>query len=497
MKPEKLSDAIGEIEDRLIEETQAGRAAGSARRRQRLRIVTAAAACVAVILGTLAGVPLLRGRLAAEDPGAAAVSDRPAESHDPAVQPVAGEGKVLAEAVYPTMTVYDPEGENWDSWRRDQQKQLDQSAGYADGMAGFNQKVLLQLLTGEREANRVCSPLNLYAALSMLAECTGGGTQRQVLELLGVGELTALRGKLHALWNANYCDDGVVLSRLANSLWLNDRIAYVPQTLNTLAEQYYASSFSGQMGSEGYNALLRRWLSEQTDGLLDQAIDEQSFSEDTVLALASTICFQASWDNRFVSALTADGVFHAPDGDRTVSYMHAAVNGQPVYRGKNFRAVYWDITGAAQRRMWLLLPDEGVSTAEVLGGGEVLPMLEEEWEELYQLALSLPKFDVAANDNLIPALQRLGVTEVFESGKADFSPTVRDASGVFVSGMTHSCRVKIDEDGVTAAAMTIVKGDAGTMPELETMELCFDRPFVFLITGPENALLFAGTVAEP
>ena len=45
----------------------------------------------------------------------------------------------------------------------------------------FTTQTLRALLTGTE--NRVCSPMNLYIALAMLAETTGGQSRQQILEL--------------------------------------------------------------------------------------------------------------------------------------------------------------------------------------------------------------------------------------------------------------------------------------------------------------------------
>ena len=52
-----------------------------------------------------------------------------------------------------------------------------------------------------------------------------------------------------ALWKSNYADTPALKSLLANSIWLNSGVAYNEDTLNRLAEAYYASSFSGVPGS--------------------------------------------------------------------------------------------------------------------------------------------------------------------------------------------------------------------------------------------------------
>ena len=68
-------------------------------------------------------------------------------------------------------------------------------------------------------------------------------------------------------------NDGAVTSILANSLWLNESVNFNQSTMDSLAKNYYASSFRGEMGSEEFNQALRDWINEQTGGLLEAQAD--------------------------------------------------------------------------------------------------------------------------------------------------------------------------------------------------------------------------------
>lgn len=70
------------------------------------------------------------------------------------------------------------------------------------------------------------SPLNVYMALAMLAQLTGGDSREQILTLLGNASMDALRQQAGDVWNANYRDDGALTSVLAGSLWLNKDITF-------------------------------------------------------------------------------------------------------------------------------------------------------------------------------------------------------------------------------------------------------------------------------
>ena len=147
--------------------------------------------------------------------------------------------------------------------------------------------------------NKVYSPLNVYMALAMLAEVTDGECRQQILTLLGSESIDALRTQAASVWNANYSNDGAVTSILANSLWLNEAVDFHQTTMDSLAQNYYASSFRGQMGSEEFDQALRDWINEQTGGLLEAQADGLSMDPETIMALASTIYYRAKWHSEF------------------------------------------------------------------------------------------------------------------------------------------------------------------------------------------------------
>ena len=111
----------------------------------------------------------------------------------------------------------------------------------------------------------------------------------------------------------------------------------------------------------------------------------------------------------------------------------------------------------------------------------------------------MPKFDVSSDLELTDALKALGVTDVFDFDKSDFSPLIDEEKfdeSVAVMRVQHAARVKIDEKGCEAAAFTAVRADAqSAAPEdLPVVEMDLNRPFAFMITGVDGLPLFLGTV---
>ncbi len=406
---------------------------------------------------------------------------------------------VLAEGVYPTPVQYPGE----DLYFQDQQafqaaykdwiaanKQRNEAAKGAADTTAFLQKTLVPMLASSGGENKVYSPINLYIALSMVAETAGGNSLCQILDLLDQKDLDDLRQQVFALWQAHYRDDGVVVSRLANSLWLNENVAVEQGPLDRLAKQYYASSFAGQPGTEGFDRALQEWLSQQTGGLLDDAVQNVQLTPETALTLASTVFYRAKWDYRFDRGKTAPAVFFGLDGEQTVDFMNRTFRGD-YYWTSTYGAVQLPLEESGG--MWVFLPDEGVDVDTLLTDPSLFKTIREtgDHKEL-MVQLSLPKFDVSARTDLIPSLKQLGVTDVFDFQKADFTPLTQQP--LAITSALHGARVQVDEEGCVATAMTVIQEAGSAMPPKDEVVFRVDRPFLFMITSEYGVPLFVGVV---
>ncbi len=417
----------------------------------------------------------------------------------------------IREAAYPQMAPYPQEDDffkndtfddlgyskAYDDWWASRQAQREQPEGYANSLDSFFPASIRTLLSGAGAENRVCSPLNVYMALAMLSELTDGNSRAQILDCLGAADISALRQQATALWNANYCDDGQLTSILASSLWLNQDIPFVEETMERLAEVYHASSFQGPMGDDAFNKALQDWINQQTGGLLEEQAAELEMDPQTVLALATTVYFRGRWCSEFSPSATTPGVFHAQSGDLDCDFMHQS-SPRSLYTGAHFSAVTQEIDGGAA--MWLILPEEGSSPDALLQDNELYDFLATGhlWPQVkaYIVNLSLPKFDAASKLDLMDGLRALGITDVLDPDLADFSPTTTDTP-LFLSQAEHAARVTIDEEGCTAAAYTVMRMCGAEAPPEEEIDFILDRPFLFVLTNLDGLPLFVGIVNQP
>ena len=473
MRGEELYRAIGQTEEDLLERSEQNKT-----KRRRPLWFSAVAAVLAL---AVAGGSLL------------AWGDLPFVTRAYAVE----------QAVYPDMAPYPSQWqvnfeEAYDAWQASVQKQR-QPAGYADGLQDFFASSVPVFLSGPEGTNQVYSPLNGYMALGMLAELTGGSSRQQILDLLGAESIQALRTQAHGVWNGHYRSDGATTSILASSLWLNETVSFVPETIRQLSETYYASVFQGEMGSKGLDRAYRSWLDRETGGLLEDQVKDLSLDPGALLTLATTVRYEARWAQTFAPEDTEPGTFHALSGDMTCDFMHSSDQGH-YYWGEGFGAVSRRLDNDGGT-MWLILPDEGVTVQELLQNKETMDFLltGDEWENQKYLTvhLALPKFDVSSQIDLTDGLQTLGVTQVFDPAQADFSPMTTDSTGIALSQARHGVRVAVDEEGVTAAAYTVMANTGAGAPPEDEISFTLDRPFLFAITSSDGLPLFVGSVYQP
>ena len=142
--------------------------------------------------------------------------------------------------------------------------------------------------------------------------------------------------------------------------------------------------------------------------------------------------------------------------------------------------------------MVFVLPDEGVTPESLLQREGFLAELTE-CDDGARMVWSVPKFDVKSSVELKDVLRALGVADAFDADKADFAP-LTDGDAV-VSSVMQAARVKIDEEGVEAAAYTEISvNDSAPMEPPSVVEMNLNRPFLFVIFSDDDVPLFIGTV---
>ena len=398
------------------------------------------------------------------------------------------------------MTRPNIKSENWDAeykqWQAERAMREQTVIQAKQGLRSFFEEGNSQFLKTEANENKLWSPVNAYIGLAMTAELTDGETRKQILDLFGVEDTEQLRKHVSAIWESVYQDNSNEICVLANSLWLENGLEYNQEAMDALGYHYYASVYQGDLGSSRINKDIAAWINNNTGKFLKDSTKSINLSQETIMALYSTLYFQAKWTSEFSAGNNTDGVFHMPEGDTQAVYMNKKLSQMDYYWGENYSAVNLSLKNGC--RMWFILPDEGRTVGDVLDDGTYMEMLlSNEWEDYkyMKVNLSIPKFDVSSTMDLSDGLKNMGATNIFHKNAAEFTKLTSDTP-VYLTGANQSVRVQIDEKGVKAAAYIEMPGAGSAMPPEEIIDFVLDRPFLFVITN-DNIPLFAGCVNQP
>ena len=416
----------------------------------------------------------------------------------------------LAEPVYPEFPKepdmpMDGGEKEWDAYMEAYEQYIDALEAVRGGesnvpqaekeiLGAFAARSTALVLEGHEGENTVYSPLSLWSALAMLAQCADGDSRRQVLEAIGADSVETLQGQVEHVWRTLYTDDGQSALILANSIWLNSNIqgAYIQETLDTLAQKYFAGAYSVPMGTDGADAAVTQWVNGQTKGLIGSDAPVVQTDTLTLALLVSSLYYKAAWQNEFMPERTEIDTFTDAAGQETqVDFMHKTQNASFLRRED------WQAASLSTHlgEMVFVLPDEGVTPESLLRNPDFLSGLNFLEENIWgEVKWSVPKFDVSSGLDLKDTLSALGITDLLDPDRADLSAlTDLDA---FLSDAKQLARVKVDEEGVEAAAVTMMAVGAGMPPE--DPEICvmdLERPFLFVIRT-QNVPLFIGVVNQ-
>ena len=420
---------------------------------------------------------------------------------------VSDKAAVLASAEYPEMPAY-PDltiaNTDWDAyesaekeWRDAQTALRNQPKGYQDGFNDFFLSSTDVFLNKNSTDNQAYSPLSLFMALGMSAEITDGNSRQQILDALHQSNIKTLRSHSQSIWQANYADDGLSKCVLANSLWMNNRLSYKKDTVSRLADTYYSSAFSGEPGSDEYNKMLRDWINQQTDGLLEDYASNVEMDPRMVLTLASTVNYSGKWTSPFQSQGTKPSTFHAASGDIKCDFMND-MKDTFYYWGDHFSSVSLPLENNGH--MKLILPDEGYTPADLLNDKQVRKLLVSYGDysnsKSAMVTLSIPKFDVSSTIDLCDGMKVLGITDIFDDSISDFTPLTDSTGDIYLRKAEQNTRVLIDEDGCKAASVTVMMFEGKGAP-IEYEYFTLDRPFIFEIMSETGLPLFVGIVNNP
>jgi serpin B len=372
----------------------------------------------------------------------------------------------------------------------------ERAAAAADAAFGTD---LYQVLAGDT-ASTVFSPASVASAMRMALCGARGETAAELARALHVDPAArpedAAASGLSLLPAGR--NGGSAVFRAPNTVWVQSGLplrAEFTGSLNRAAAELAGADFAA--APEAARTEINRVIASQTEGKITGLLPPGAITTVTRLVLASAVYLKAAWAQPFPERATADAPFYpdGPDGRGLAVPMMRGTATRSYLRGDGYQAVllpYRDV-GLA---MAVLLPDGPLTALRpkvaAAGLGGLLA-----GTASHQVTLSLPRFRLEAAFDLIPALERLGITEAF-GGDADFGG-ITSAGPLQIGAVAHKAYIDVDERGTEAAAATgvVIKTRAAVRP-MQPVTMVVDRPFLFAIVDTSTSLpVFLGQVVRP
>lgn len=376
------------------------------------------------------------------------------------------------------------------------------AARAAEALDALGFDLYRKLATGD--GNVVFSPASIALALAMARAGASGATADQMDTLMrsmasdeNAAWVNALDAALAAR-TGSFKDvaghDQPVTLRIANAPFGQRDMPLVPGYLDALASRFGAGLrlVDYRKDPEGARLAIDAWVSDQTEDRIPELLAKGDVDGMTRLVLVNAIYLKSAWQFPFWAGIAAapftklDGsTIQVPTMTTSDTFGHAV--------GAGWQAVELPYVGGSLA-MTIVMPDDlaafeaGLNT-DVLG--QITSGL-----TVQSVELTLPKFGIETHAGLGDALAGLGMTDAFDSNRADFSGITR-AEKLHISEVVHQANIDVDEKGTTAAAATgVVLRAVGR--SLDVVTLHVDRPFVFLVRDvPTGAILFMGRVTDP
>ena len=270
---------------------------------------------------------------------------------------------------------------------------------------------------------------------------------------------------------------------MLNSIWNNKDLngKFSKEYMKYVKDHYGAEA--NEVGSNEISQKVDKWINEGTNGLIPSLETDLSKAN---AVLVNTLYLKSSWVNTFEEYCTESGTFTTSTG--------AEVQKDFMTQTEYFK-YYEDDKGKL-----VILPLNGqINAVFILGEiDDVHAAMEKATTE--NVYVKLPKFDVESSfdeNQFIDFLVNRGAKLAF-SADADFSTMCPDTSWM-ITDIIQKTRIKIDEDGLEAAAATaIVMCESALMETEEPKQFVADQPFKFYICGGANdsEVLFCGQIAE-
>ena len=366
----------------------------------------------------------------------------------------------------------------------------------------------------------IYSPLSITYVLGMVNDAATGQTEQELEQTLGFhqGGIQAVNDYCKKLIEGLPKVDNKVTLNIANALFVNKNKATLQAQYQQDMQQYYnAKAENLDFNSPSALNTINDWCNDHTNGMIPKILDD--IDAETLTYLLNAIYFKADWSSKFDQKNTKEETFHPEyeylmDISKPIKLPMMHQNVLIWYLKNDIYSAVEMPYGNGSWDMTIMLPEEGKTTDDIIDylakiGWSTDNIIDNQWYEVntpingarpYEVDLKLPRFETASDTDdldigLIGLLEKTGIHLAFDSYFAEI-PNMCENGNVYISMMRQKAKIKVNEEGSEAAAVTIAgtKYTTAFIPEqYDKATFHANRPFVYVIReASSGVILFVG-----
>ncbi|MBQ3752960.1 MAG: serpin family protein [Prevotella sp.] len=342
-----------------------------------------------------------------------------------------------------------------------------------------------------RGQNLILSPLSITYALGMLNNGAAGQTQQEISTVLGgadVGSPEAINLFCRKMMTESGLLDPTTKVSIANTIYVNEPYQLKPSFVEK-ANTYYDAQPERRDFHDGQTVdVINQWASDHTQKMIEKVLDEETFNPDNVSYLLNAIYFKGAWQNKFDEKNTKEEVFdHAGyTKELTTMPMMSQAEEFAYAEDDDYQAIRLPYGNGAYS-MTVLLPK--LTGSKIVNTVPQVPTAAQFGQLCRNMRstmvyLKLPRFETKTDMFLNDVMSALGMPTAFTL-RAEFPEFCNVET--YIGLMKQVARIKLDEQGTEAAAVTVIAQSTG-MPHYA--EFHATRPFLYVISEQSTGAIF-------
>ncbi|MBR5748894.1 MAG: serpin family protein [Prevotella sp.] len=341
--------------------------------------------------------------------------------------------------------------------------------------------------------SQILSPISIAYALGMLNNGADGETLAQINKVLGFEKTGAdsINAFCFKMLNMAPALDPLTKVMIANNIYVNK-----DYTLNSDFVQKANVFYNAEPETRNFNDgktldVINQWASDHTEQMIQKVLGEKEFNPNAVSYLLNAIYFKGAWTLKFDKDETEDEVFnHAGETKelmwRPMMHQTAVFDYGETDDYQALRLPY----GNESYVMTVLLPKKNTNAVPKV-------LTAEEWERLNwrmggkTVDVKLPRIETDTDIDLKSIMIALGMPDAFNEKKADFRYFCN--ADVYIGLMKQVAKIKLDEEGTEAAAVTVIGVDYALGPDTEEPKIInfhANHPFLYVISERKTGAIF-------